>query len=287
MNFISELKFKNRIISNFKTVKTWYLIPPLILLIVFTFHFFVITERSDYVNQYISVQKDLLFYLNNSLSTYSSFQYNITQLGDALILFPLLSIFIVYAPKILEIILTSGVFSLLASVILKKLSAGPRPADIFENGEIVIIGKAIIHHGNSTPSGHSVTIFMVTSILMFALMPKKNTPKILWFLFMILIGIGISISRIAIGAHYPIDVASGCLIGFITAILGIKISNKFNWRNWIKSRYNMIFIVLIIIAWLVLLIQKIMLKNLPIFYISLFSLTITLFVISKKYVQRN
>ena len=104
---------------------------------------------------------------------------------------------------------------------------------------------------------------------------------------MILIGIGISISRSAIGAHYPIDVASGCLIGFITAILGIKISNKFNWRNWIKSRYNMIFIVLIIIAWLVLLIQKIMLKNLPIFYISLFSLTITLFVISKKYVQRN
>lgn len=286
MNFITELKFKNRIISNLKTVKIWYLIPPLILLIVFTFYFFILPEKSDYVNQYISIQKDLLFYLNHSLSTYSSFQYNITQLGDALILFPLLSLFIIYAPKILEIILTSGLFSLLASVTLKKLSVVPRPADIFENGEIVIIGKAIIHHGNSTPSGHSITIFMVTCVLMFALMPKKYICKFLWFLFMISIGIGISLSRIAIGAHYPIDVAAGCLIGFVTAIIGIKISNKINWRNWITSRYDMIFIVLIIIIWMVLLIQKILLKNLPIYYISLLSLIITLFAISKKYVQK-
>src|SRR5690606_4706012 len=98
---------------------------------------------------------------------------------DALIFFPFLIIFLYYAPKIWQALLTSSIISLLISATFKAFFAVPRPAAIYDNNSLVIIGKRTIGL-TSLPSGHSITAFMIITILLYAFMPKKISHKIAW-----------------------------------------------------------------------------------------------------------
>ena len=173
----------HKVTDNFMNVKLWMLIPPFLLLFLFCLYFFLFNEGSNYIDTYVTTQKDLFFYLNKKLSKFSSLQFNLTQLGDVLIFFPLITVFIVYAPKLWEGLLTSAIISLIVSASLKKLFAIPRPAAMFDNDSFVIIGRTLSGK-TSLPSGHSIATFMVITILLFAFMPKKNTYKISWSILM-------------------------------------------------------------------------------------------------------
>jgi len=67
--------------------------------------------------------------------------YEITQLGDVLIMFSIISLFIVYAPKVFEALLVASLISLIVSFILKKIFSIPRPAVMFSDEKFTIIGK--------------------------------------------------------------------------------------------------------------------------------------------------
>lgn len=273
------------VVNNFRKVKLWVLIPPFFLLISFLLYF-SLSEQTNFVNEYIEIQENLFFFLNSNLSKYPNFQFNITQLGDALIFFPLLIIFLFYAPKLWEVLLTSSIITLVVSAACKRIFAVPRPAAIFDNDSFVIIGKTLSGR-TALPSGHSITAFMVITVLLYAFMPKKNIYKIVWSLLLLSLGLIIVFSRIGVGAHYPFDVIIGSAIGYIAAIIGIKINNNLSWLGWIKNkRFHPIFIVLLSI-WTFLIVNKIVAHNLLIFYLSLVSLVVTLFLITKTYVKKN
>lgn len=280
-NFVLD----NTVINNFRKVKLWFLIPPFLVLISF-FLFFELSEGTNFIDEYTTCQKDLFLFINGKLSVYPNFEFNITQLGDALIFFPFLFIFLFYAPKLWQALLTSSIISLIVSATCKSIFAVPRPAAIYDNDTFVIIGKRIIGL-TSLPSGHSITAFMIVTLLFYAFMPKKMHYKILWYLSLLTFGLMIAFSRVGIAAHYPFDVIIGSTIGYAVAIIGIKLNNNLSWLDWIKNKRFYPIFMLLLLVWMFLIVKKIVTLNLPIFYLSLVSLIVTFILITNVYIKRN
>jgi membrane-associated phospholipid phosphatase len=270
-------------INNFSRLKPSLFFLPLFILI--TIVLFLYMEDALNVANYIQIQKNGFFFINSKLSQFPHTLYNLTQLGDELILLSFLSLFIVYAPKIWECLLSASLVSAIFSNLLKQIFAVPRPAAVFDNNSFVIIGKALTGH-TSLPSGHSITVFTILTVLLFAFMPKKLNYKILWIFPIISIGLLLVFTRVGVGAHYPLDVIIGCIIGYISGLLGIFINEKYKIWTWINNKkYYPIFILLFLVG-CISLINKIMNENLIIFYLALISLVVSLYKISMLYVKK-
>lgn len=277
---------EDKVSINFSKVKLWMLIPPFILLLLFAFYLLFFCAGDNFIDKYIYFQKDLFFSMNHKLSEFPVLQFNLTQIGDALISFSLLSIFLVFAPKLWEALLTSGLLSLIVSASLKRIFSVPRPAAMFEHDRFAIIGRTL--SGNTSfPSGHSIVTFLVITILLFSFMPEKKVNKIFYFVFMLIFGLFIALSRVGVGAHYPFDVVIGGIIGYIVAVVGILIVNNYKWLSWIKNKkYNPFFILLFIVG-VYIIGTKIYSLNLVIFYLAITVLIISLFLMINSYVQKN
>lgn len=273
------------ITNNFKKVTSRLLIVPIILLFLF-FAFFAFSSKNTFVNTYVESQKVMFLEFNEALSIYPKLAYNITYLGDCLVLFPFVFIFLFVAPKFWEALLTSSLFTLITSALLKFIFAVPRPAALIDMDTFTIMGRPNIMH-TSLPSGHSMTAFTVVTILLFAFMPKKITHKVLWCTILISMGLIIAFSRVAVGAHYPFDVVLGCIIGYLMAILGIIINRNINWLSWMKNKKFYPVIMLILSIWAYLVILKLIKHNMVIFYLSLIALIVTFCIITFKYVKKN
>jgi membrane-associated phospholipid phosphatase len=156
--------------NNFNKLRLSYLFFPFLLL--FLIAGFLFIEDAFTVESYANIQKNSFLYLNSYLSHFPNLQFNLTQLGDVIIFLPFLTLFMVYAPKLWESMLTALIVSSIFSNILKKLFAVPRPAAMFDQDSFVITGRAIIAH-NSFPSGHAIATFTILTTVLFAFMPKE------------------------------------------------------------------------------------------------------------------
>jgi membrane-associated phospholipid phosphatase len=271
------------VIENYSKLKISLFILPLLLL--FGIFLFLCSKNALSVEKYIAIQKDCFYFLNLKLSEFPNLVFNLTQIGDALIFLSFVTIFFVYAPKIWESLLSALLVSVVFSTVLKDLFSVGRPAAVLDNNSFVIIGKALPGY-SSLPSGHSITIFTVLTVLMFAFMPKNLKDKVLWFLSVTIIGIILVFTRVAVGAHFPLDVTIGGIIGYISGLSGIFISRKYNIWAWINNKkYLPIFIVLFLIG-AIILITKIFNENLVIFYFAFASLIVSLFKITTVYVKK-
>lgn len=257
------------VINNYSKLKPSLFFLPILLLI--TIALFLYSQGALHAYQYVQVQKSSFFFINAHLGRFPNILYNVTQLGDASICLSFLSIFIIYAPKMWEALISASLVSLILSNLLKNIFAVPRAAVVFDNNSFVIIGKTAVGHA-SLPSGHSITVFTTLTVLLFAFMPERLKYKILWIFLTIITGLVISFTRVGIGAHYPLDVIIGSIVGYISGLTGIFISRKFKIWAWINNRkYYPVFIVLILVC-CVSLIARIMDENLIIYYLALISL---------------
>ena len=78
----------------------------------------------------------------------------------------------------------------------------------------------------SFPSGHSASSFAAATVLTFAI--RGRGLVLAWIL-----ALGIALSRIYIGVHYPLDVAAGALVG---AALGVWVTGGRAWYT--RGSYN-------------------------------------------------
>jgi membrane-associated phospholipid phosphatase len=271
------------IIDNYSKLKPSLFFLPLFFLIAIVL--FLYNQNALSADKYIEIQKNCFFFLNSKLSQFPTILYNLTQVGDALIFLSFLTILIVYAPKIWESLLSASIVSAIFSGVLKFIFAVPRPAAAFDNNSFVIIGKTLLGH-SSLPSGHSITVFTILTVLLFAFMPKKLNYKILWGFFTIIAGLILVFTRVGVGAHYPLDVIVGSIIGYISGLAGIFINQKYKIWTWINNKkYYPIFILLFLICF-ILLINRITNENLIIYYLSLISLIVSLYKITCVYVKK-
>ena len=272
-----------KVFDNFAKLKFSLFFLPLFLLT--TIFVFLYTRDALNISGYVEIQKTHFYFINNQLGQYPNIEYNLTQLGDASIFLSFLIILIVYVPKIWESLLSALLVSAIFSKVLKDTFWMPRPAEVFDKNSFIIIGK-VLDSFSSLPSGHSITAFTILTILMFAFMPKKLNYKILWALIIITSGLIIVSTRVGIGAHHPLDVIIGSIIGYLSALIGVFISRKYKIWSWINNKkYYPIFIILIIICCITLLI-KIFNENFIVYYLALISLFVSLYNFIYVYIKK-
>lgn len=270
--------------NNYKKLRFSLFLLPLILCVLIVA--FLYKNNALQVDSLIQIQKEWFYYLNSHLSKFPRLQFNLTQLGDAFIFLSLLSAFIVYAPKLWESLISASIISALLSSILKEFFSVPRPAAILDQQSFVIIGRVLPGLTSSLPSGHSITVFTVLTIIMYSFMPKEKLPKISWFVSFIAAGLWLAFTRVAIGAHFPLDVIVGSIVGYISGLAGIFVNQKYNVWKWINDKkYYPVFIGLFVIG-LAVIVAKIINEGLFIFYLVFINLLCSLFIIIKSYVKR-
>lgn len=143
----------------------------------------------------------------------------ITSLGNAGIIWIILTIIMLITPKYRKAGFASAVsllFSLLViNLFMKNWIARVRPYEVISGLEL-LVGKATDW---SFPSGHASSSFASACCILFTGYRKEGIAAlILAFL--------IGFSRLYVGIHYPSDVLCGALLGLGFAIMASFIVNK-------------------------------------------------------------
>jgi membrane-associated phospholipid phosphatase len=282
-NLETTTAINNIVIANYSKLKTTLLFLPLLLLISIFVYLYSQNAMSD--AQYVECQKSLFLFFNALLSPFPNMLLNLTQIGDAFIFLSFLSIFIIYAPKMWESLLSGSIISGIFSPVLKNLFAIPRPAQALDHHTFTIVGRTMPGF-SSLPSGHSITVFTVLTILLFALMPKKRSYKVIWILSILLIGAMLVLTRVGIGAHFPLDVLIGSIIGCISGLIGIFVTQKYKLWAWIGNKKYYPFFMLLFLAGTVVLINKIIEEYFIIYYFALTNLIFSLYKIIHVYFKK-
>jgi undecaprenyl-diphosphatase len=138
----------------------------------------------------------------------------LTYLGSSRMVYPYLLILIVWAavdrkrmPWSYPALLLLG--TLLGMVMeegLKHLLQVPRPAAAMGTATVRVLGELKLK--NSLPSGHAVFSFMLAYTLGHGRGREWKIP--LWSF-----AAGVAVSRLYVGAHYPLDVLTGATVGVV------------------------------------------------------------------------
>lgn len=283
VNLETKNTINAKIIDNYSKLKLSLFFLPLFFLSLIVL--FLYSQDALSIAKYIEIQKNWFYFINSKLSQFPHLIYNLTQFGDALIFLSFITIFIIYAPKIWEALLSALLVSAIFSTVLKNLFLVPRPAAVFDKTSFVITGNVISGH-SSLPSGHSVTIFTIFTILLFAFMPKKWNYKFSWYFFILTTALILAFTRVGVGAHYPLDVIVGSIIGYISGISGIFINQKYPIWSWINNKKSYPFFITLFLVCCVLLVIRIVDENLVVFYLSLISLIVSLYKFIYVYVKK-
>ncbi|WP_334089965.1 phosphoethanolamine transferase domain-containing protein, partial [Helicobacter typhlonius] len=229
---------------------------------------------------YPQIQKDIFLAINSLWSNVPSLAHNLTQLGDASVAFALLLVLFI-APKLWEALIASSLLSLVLSALFKTIYAMPRPARAFEN-TFNIIGERLAGT-NSLPSGHSITIFTILSVLLFAFMPSTRKWRLPFIIGITLLGVFVGLSRVGVGAHYPLDVLVGASLGCVCGVFGVLVASKTRIFAWLDSHFGLLIFATLGAVAVVMAIQNISKYNLAVFYLALICALGCLFMILHKY----
>ena len=154
----------------------------------------------------------------------------LTTLGDASVLFALMSPLLLVRPQALLALLAAVPFGGLFSVLLKRLFDAPRPAAVLDAAQFYLIGPSLSNH--SFPSGHTISAFAAAVAVLAVLQPDRRYggAYILRFTGLCVAALGLAtavgISRVAVGAHWPVDVLAGAACGWLAGLSGAAASRR-------------------------------------------------------------
>lgn len=147
----------------------------------------------------------------------------VTLCGTGVVAFALVSPTLAWQPRWYAAGLAAAVLAGAYSNGVKRLFALPRPASVLDPGHLHVIGETL--KANAFPSGHSVTAFTLASLLVLA--SRRPWITAAWAVPAATL---IAMSRIAVGAHWPADIAAGAAGGWICGALGV--ATVMRWRAW-------------------------------------------------------
>jgi len=139
-------------------------------------------------------------------------------LGDTLVGLCLLLPFLRRRPDLVLAALWAALPATLLSHGLKTGLAVARP--VAELGaQVHVIGPYL--QAGSFPSGHTTTLFVLASVLALGLRTRSMVPAVL------MLALLAALSRVAVGAHWPMDIAGGILCGWLSGSLGLHLARRF------------------------------------------------------------
>lgn len=208
-------------------LRSYYWLCSLLLLVLIAF---VVIVYGSHQALYLNTQKPIFLAINHALSGMPIFWHNLTTLGDALVVFPLLSFLLLRNSRMWAALIGSIPLATLLSVLGKKAISMPRPASILELDQFNVVGGAVSAH-TSLPSGHTITIFTsLTAIACVLWFEKKTRYPVLWVSLLFLGASLVALSRVAVGAHWPADLVLGAIFGMFAGGSGFLLT--FRYVNW-------------------------------------------------------
>ena len=140
----------------------------------------------------------------------------VTWLGDGWVVIPVVgAVLIIFTPRsilarTLLIAAIAGTLTGVCNTQIKRIIARPRPLVYFaassatgDSGQVHVLGERL--RQNSFPSGHTATAFAAATIV-FLLLKRK-------FFLVFIPAFIVAYSRVYVGAHFPLDIAGGALLG--------------------------------------------------------------------------
>jgi len=223
---VKKHRFSERGDIDGRVSKLWFLLPIVIIVAGCILCSTLMGNDFSHVG-YWEVQHRLFLSLNGLMSYLpDGFWANVTLLGDASVLLPLVFLLTLKIRQAWAAVISAIPLAVFSSVLGKKLAAMPRPAAVIDTGDFSIIG-AVLSGSNSLPSGHTITVFAAVSAVLVALFPHVKTRKETACIALLLVLSGIvGLSRIAVGAHWPLDIVFGAGIGVLAGIGGAMMASR-------------------------------------------------------------
>lgn len=185
-----------------------------------------------------------LFYVLNQISRYtgSTVWMPITLLGDATLMLTLLLLFVGRRSQLVWAVVCAAIIATLLVHGLKGLLAIPRPAAVLSLDSLQIIGPLI--EKKAFPSGHTATIFTFAGVFCLARFPA-------WQKLAVVVIAGVAgLSRVVVGAHWPLDVCGGAIIGWSAAVCGVLLSQHWQWGSLYVGQRVLAILLLVPAFWL-------------------------------------
>src|SRR6185503_7716204 len=166
---------------------------------------------------------------------HQAFWSAVTFLGDAAAVLALALLAARRLPRLVWAIVPAA---LIATVWVhggKKGYDEPRPLAVLERSEVKVIGPELRH--GSFPSGHAATIFTAAGVCVLGL-----RLGLAWSLALIGIATLVGVSRVVVGAHWPLDVLAGAFGGWIAAALGVVCAERWRFGPRLEVLATLIFL---------------------------------------------
>lgn len=156
----------------------------------------------------------------------------ISLLGDTTVLLPPVALFLLGRPQVWAAVLASVPAGALLSTSLKHWAVVPRLAAVLDQTWFHLIGPALQH--NSFPSGHVITAFAVAAAVLATWVPTPRRGRD-WVPIVcgLLAATAIALSRIAVGAHCPLDLVAGAPVGWLAALSGAALARRTGGWGWL------------------------------------------------------
>jgi membrane-associated phospholipid phosphatase len=152
------------------------------------------------------------------------FWLHLTMFGDGAVVLALVLPCIRRAPHCFWAALAAGIFAALWTQVTKQFIDVPRPLSVLAPEQFHHAGPAYRHV--SFPSGHAAAAFAFAGIWVMG-----TAGKALWRALALLLAVLVSLSRIMVGVHWPVDVLWGMGGGWMGAWLGLALHRRRGWRT--------------------------------------------------------
>lgn len=163
---------------------------------------------------------------------------SLTTLGDARVQLALMLPFCLRYPRVFWALFLGALIAGAISRGFKTAFPLPRPAAVFDAAQITVIGAKLTAH--SFPSGHTVSAFSFV-VAWLALLGWRAAP-------LVLIALLAGFSRVAVGAHWPVDVLAGAMVGLLGGWLGLRLSRHFRWGLGVRAHWFLVALSVIAVA---------------------------------------
>ncbi len=170
---------------------------------------------------YLMGENQSLFLFFNQLSQYTGSRLwaGLTLFGETIVVIALLLPLLLFHRGIVWAYLLALLPGALIIQGTKAFIGLDRPAKVLDISSFNIIGDML--YRNSFPSGHTATIFALAAIVL-----CSNLNKVFRYIVLI-VAVCTGISRMAVGAHWPLDILAGLFLGYLIGWFGVWVFTKY------------------------------------------------------------
>ena len=144
-----------------------------------------------------------------------------TVLGDAFLLMVLTLVFVGRRPEVVWAIWIAAILTALAVHGLKWWVTAPRPPAVLDPAQLHVVG--LVLRSAAFPSGHTAAAFAFVGVVILSL-------RRVWLTVLLLsAALGVGVSRMAVGAHWPADVLTGAALGWLGACTALALARRWAW----------------------------------------------------------